>query len=385
MNSKQVQSFFVSDGKDSIKTTLFRCVFIDSEGRQDYNIIRLAKSQSKLMLNTAFLNHKYMPKWFETPFTGIRISNLSECINPEYNYILEKDYLESKDMDLFLAQIISDIKKYLVENIKPDRPYLHLHSGGYDSRIISACLRDLWNEGMRFSIHFRCHQPEGPMFYEIMKREGWDKSFYSVYPGRAENYYDIGHAKDPLNGWQNYNQTMNFWSDIVKTESEVTLITGVDGEMFKHIAQSYNNSCPQRCGNKKMNVFLEGIYGEGLWDCIYLKKFRDVLTPYFGYYYLKTALSVSPSWCKWLGNTDSIRFNLAKTFSYDISEVPYGIHDYSWNLTDKFYESLNNQFSASRFYKDFGKMLSKKPDFNNMYGWDAKLWGFMTTYDAIYE
>lgn len=374
--------------KNSFKTTFFRCLFIDESGHQDYDFISLAKKQDKLTFKTVFLNHKYVPQWFETPFREIQISWPAQCIRPEYKEILNKDYSDPKlkiDMPLFLSEVIASIKKYLIENIRPGEKYLQLHSGGYDSRIISGCLRDLWNEGLRFDIHFRCHQPEGDMFIEIMRREGWDKSMYSVYPGRPENYYNIGHKEDTLNGWQNYNQTMNFWSDIVTKESDVTLITGVDGEIFKHIAQHYNDKVPERCGNKIMNVFLEGIYGEGLWDCVYLKKFKDVLTPYFGYYYLKTSLSVNAEWCKWLGNTDSIRFNLAKTFSYNIGEIPYGIHDYSWNLTDKFFKQLNDDFNNSLFNKQFGGSLSKKPDFRQMYDWDAKLWGFMTVYDKIYE
>jgi hypothetical protein len=243
----------------------------------------------------------------------------------------------------------------------------------------------MWHEGIRFDIHFRCHQPEEPMFMEIMKREGWDRSMYSMYPGQKENYYNIGNKEDALNGWQNYNQTMNFWSDIVKNESQYTLITGVDGEMFKHIALNYSKHYAKRSENRMLDVFLHNIFGDGLWDGIYMKKFSDVLTPYFGYFYLEKALTVRPEWCKWLGNTDTIRYEMAKQCNYHLADIPYGVHDYSWNLTDNFFKKIREDFANSLFFKTYGKYMIKKPDFVKQYGWDACVWGWMTAYDKIHS
>jgi hypothetical protein len=76
---------------------------------------------------------------------------------------------------------------------------------------------------------------------------------------------------------------------------------------------------------------------------------------------------------------------MTRRFRYGITDIPYGRHDYSWNLTDEFYKGLINDFRASRFYRNFGKYLKIRPDFTKLSSWSAKLWGFMTTYDAIYD
>lgn len=381
---QQIPYFSVLEEKDSFRTTFHRCLITDSINL-DYDFIRLAKKQNKLTLNLAYLEPSYKPRWFETPFKEIRFTTMSERINYKYISLLKKQPIYHLGIKEFTEDLIKGIKEYLKDNLKPGEKYLFLHSGGYDSRILSSCMRDLWDEGMRFDIHFRCHQPEEPMFLEIMKRQGWDKDMYSVFVGSKVNYYNIGKKENPLNGWHNYNQSMNFWSDITTNEKEYTLVTGLGGELFKYIALHAHQPYPARCENDNINILLEFNPDEGQWDGLYMKKFKDLLTPLFGYSYMRYSLMVDPSWCRFNGETDSVRIELTRRFSYGMTDIPYGKHNYSWNLTDKFFEDIIKVFYASRFYRNYGKYIKSKLDFKKLSSWSAKLWGFMTTYDAIFE
>jgi len=371
--------------KDSFKTTFHRCLLTDRLGRGDYDFVRLAKMQPKLTFDLRFLSPDFRMQWFETPFKEIMFTTIQQRINPGWKYLLKNQPIYPLGIKEFTQKLVDGIKEYLKENLKKEEKYLFLHSGGYDSRVISSCMRDLWEEGMRFDIHFRCHQPEEPMFLEIMKRQGWPKDMYSVFTGQPDNYYSIGHKENYLNGWHNYNQSMNFWSDIAKNEKEYTLITGLGGELFKYIALHSREYYPIRCENININILLQFNPDEGQWDGLYIRKFKDLLMPLFGYSYMKTSLMVVPGWCKFNGQTDSVRIELTRRFKYGITDIPYGRHNYSWNLSDKFFEGMLKDFYASRFYKDFGKHITIQLDFTNLSSWAAKLWGFMTTYDKIYE
>jgi hypothetical protein len=370
--------------RDSFKDTFHRGVLIDQQGRKDYDIIRLAKIQSKLTFDFNFLNPVYKVQWWETPFKEIRFTKPIERINPDYAYLLKDQPMFKGTIQEFTQGLVDGAKEYIRSNFNQTDKYLFFHSGGFDSRVISGCMRDLWNEGFKFDIHFRCHQPEEPMFLEIMKREGWEKDRYSVFVGAKENYYNIG-TSEPLNGWQNYNHQMNFWSDITKNEKDYIVVTGLGGELFKYILLHSKDNITERCPNRFINILMQFNPDEGQWGGFWMRKFKDLLIPLLGYPYLTRSLTANPKWCIWNGKTDAVRVEFTRRFKYNITDVPYGQHDYSWNLTDKFFKGLTKKFHASKFYKDFGKHMGTRPDFTKINSWDAKIWGFMTTYDAIYE
>jgi len=376
--------------QESFKTTFHRGIYIDESGNKDYDFVRIGKSQKQLTFNEEFLNPLFNPQWFETPFKEIRFTYPEERISENYKYLLEQQTTFEGTLSEFTDRLIAGIKKYIQINLKAGEKYLMLHSGGFDSRIISACMRDLWNEGMRFDIHFRCHQPEEPMFYEIMKREGWDKSFYSVYPGKKENYYNL--CRTTMNGWHNYIQSMTFWDDIVSDESKITLITGLGGELFKYVAIHRNDEITERSNNRYLDMILQYHPDEGQWEGLWLRKFKDLLMPKWGYFYISESFRVNPAWCKFNGKTDSVRIEMARRFKYNIADIKWGAHNYSWRLTDNFFSKITKRFYSSRFYKDFGKHMKHNPDFRKLFTpypkkstWDSKIWSFMTCYEEIFK
>lgn len=369
----------------SFTTTFHRCLLVDANGNTDYDYLHLAKMQKTLTLDSRFLEPGFIPHYSATPFKEISFAPLTISVKKDYQHLLKQPIRLAPSLNEFVQSVVTALKSYILENISGDQRYLMLHSGGFDSRIISACMRDLWNEGWRADIHFRCHQPEKNQFYEIMKREGWDKSQYSYYEGKDDNYYDIGHKEFVMNGWHNYNQAMNYWSDIAGNEKDYVLIIGLGGETYKYSALHSSDSYNRRCTNDLFNLLLHYTPNEGQWDGLYIRRFKDLLMPCFGYGILDKAFRVNRSWCRFIhsANTDSIRLEIAKSFGYNLGSIPHGIHDYTWNLSEDYYRKMVNDFLHSRFYIDNSKKIRVLPDPRKMYKWDAQIWSFMTVYDKL--
>jgi hypothetical protein len=228
------------------------------------------------------------------------------------------------------------------------------------------------------------------MFLETMKRQGWDKEQYSVYEGPSEDYYDIGRIDRPLNGWQHYNQQMNFWSDIDGAQERI-LITGLGGEMFKYIAWNVG-AISKRVKNENLNVLIDHYPHEGQWEGYWRRIFKELIMPFWSYEYLK--VSTCPGkFCTWVGETDSVRAAVVESYidthGVDCRNIEYGRHDYSWNLSRATMESMNETFYASQFYKDYGSVLPKHLDFFDLKPgsksrkYDGCIWGLMTTYEEM--
>ena len=328
-------------------------------------------------LNEEYIRDPQGRPWYETPFKGIRFVDPKKLItiNPSTRY----------GIDIFdFAMLIRDaLHRYWLSVLKPDEKYLFFHSGGYDSRVLSLSLMELREsrDDLTRNIHFRCHQPEEPMFLEIMRRQGWDKSQYSVYEGPQEDYYDIGRMDRPLNGWQHFNQQMNFWSDIAPDEKQWTLITGVGGELFKFIAKNRPIK-HKRVDNEALNWLIDAYPFEGQWEGYWRRIFKELLLPYWSFEYLMVACSVDPRICIEVKDTDSVRavitVSYMDTHNVDCRNIEYGRHDYSWNISEKRKQEMRDAFYTSDLYKDME--LGTYDFFNNIY--NAQLWGFMTTYDA---
>lgn len=360
---------------------------------EDFDIIALAKRTPGITFNELYLQRGFVPGYYETPFKQIKFQETQKCVKPEYAYITKAIQSTTKRMDDYCDDLIEATLNYFRAIIDPTEKYLVLHSAGFDSRIMSMALmmlRDEIGEDFTQNFHFRCHQPEGPMFIEIMKRQGWHPDQYSVYDGPYYNYYNIGRSDLPLNGFQNYNQQMKFWNDIVpeKDEKNWNLIIGLGGEVYKYLAK-YSHETPTVCQNKALHLLLNHNPGRGEWEGLYQRWFKSLLMPFFSYSYLAQSLKVNPVWCKFNGETDSIRYHVVKRLSdrtgVDCLQIPYGKHDYSWNISSAFKKEMLRIWMNSRFYNDHGYKLNLTEFTINMYGFEAKMWGLMTVYDEIFN
>ena len=352
----------------------------------DTDLIRLIKGKG-LVVNTNFFNREFRAAYSLTPFPAVRFAQPAEILPPEHRQIIEDINFSCLTEKGIAMEIRRSLKSYFKKAIQKDR-YIVFHSAGYDSRIISLVMMELRDEDHDMSrVHFRCYQPEGPMFLEIMKRQGWPRGQYSVFEGSEEDYYDIGRPDRPLNGWQNYNQQMNFWSDIVENEKEWIVITGTGGELFKFMAAKDPMYYPQRTQNKNLNLLLNRYPGEGEWEGYYRRVFKDVYLPFFSFDYLNVSLFNAPE-VSFDGKRDNVRMEVVRSFidshRVDCLNIRYGEHNYTWNLSKKRKRFITEWFYNSLLYKKYTKYIPKGLDFTtDLYGHEAKLWGFATLYEHV--
>ncbi len=362
--------------KKSFKTTFQQFIYTDGE-RLDYNYVRLARGCEKLTFDKRFLKRNFRTST-DTPFKEIRWATKEQVCDKKFSHLLKNPPEYKGSFDSFLDTLKKAVKTYLREVWDPNGKYLILHSSGYDSRIISMSLAELRDEGLKLGeIHFRCHQPECPEFFKIMRIEGWDKSQYSRFPGKNRSYYDIG-TPISTNGFLGYGQQMNFWSDIIpqKEEKNWYNVNGWEGAWFRFIA----------LGGPK-NIKIDSIRDRQLgverywaWEGMWINRFRDMIQPFLSYRYLDAALRVRWEWCEELDDrADNVRVALQDKFDYDLSSVPRKIHDYNFSMTFGRKKSMLKLYYKSKFYKKYRRRLRNKELFKKRFGWDARLWGFAVT------
>jgi len=353
---------------------------------QDYDYVRLARKTKTLTYDKRFLDPWIdVYQGLKTPFREIRFARPDEVIDPQWKHLLDNQPKTKVGISTYLMQLKEALKRYFRELWNPEVNYLMFHSGGRDSRILSAALAECRDEGLRCdNVHFRCYPVECEAFNEIMKCEGWKPSQYSCYNHDADNFFDIGHKEISVNGWASYIQQMNFWNDL---GTDWTVIHGWGGEVFRFYVR-YQNYTKIHCNNRLLNSTLQRMIGRE-WEGQWMTVFNDVLSPYFSYYYLDVAMRARKEWIvldKEDWHIDTIRNALVKIFKYPIDRIPYPTRDYQWGITDELKKNMKEDYYSSRFYRDYGHLTRKLSLFDkNMYVWDGRTWGFMTVYDKICE
>ena len=364
--------------------TLYRGVYTDGN-LYSHDLVKLALAQKTLTYNKDFLIRGYYPKPHKTPFNQIEFVKADEMGIP-----LPKTLFESSiSINELAKDLLEAVKKYFIE-VWDDSPKLIHHSGGFDSRIISIALAELRDErGTDWigDIHFRCHQPEEETFYKIMEAERWDKKYYSAWVGNEKDYYDVGSNEYTLNGWQSYNQVMNFWSDIVprSKEKKYTLINGWGGEIFRYLAEPRKGNGIYS-SNHALDILINSP-ANGMWETLLMCRFKNLLLPFFSHKYLSISMRVPASICSWDDSKrlDNIRASIMRNSTYpQLNNIGHSIQDYAWNMSDKRKGEMYHRWYNSLFYK---KYKSELPLLNidDMYGWDARTWSFMTVYERIFN
>lgn len=359
--------------------TLYRGIYTDGKAFS-HDFVEICKRQPYLNFNTYYLDRTYVPKPFETPFLEIKFARYDDLVS-----IPVKDVLFCG----MYIDLLKAVKEYFLLTWD-DSPKLVLHSSGLDSRIISTALAELRDEkGLDWigDIHFRCHQPEGDVFNEIMSIQKWDKKYFSVWEGPEHDYYDVGNDQYALNGWQNYNQAMNYWSDIVPMamEKKYTLINGWGGEIFKY-RDKFEKGDGHHSSHPGLDLMSYSNYRE--WESLYMCRFKNVLMPFFSHNYMALSMNIPADRCIWndVSKTDNVRKGILQCSRYSgVAALPNVGHDYVWNISKERKEQMYKKWNESSFYKKYGiKNNLYTLDLDNMYGWDAAAWGFMTAYEKIF-
>lgn len=211
--------------------------------------------------------------WFTDPFKETR------TVEPkELDRITELNPVESTIDDLIEA--ICDALLSIWDTRKTQ---VFLHSSGYDSRVLSACVRELHRRhGDQWlgDILFLSNRWEAGTFREIMHLEGWSKDYYLVYDvGHESEHYD--RVLDFDRFWYTNNAPMpmpgRFFSYLVEWAQEIGRLPKDDD------LQIFNGHGPA----------LSGIDREGVWtlDRNLKQKIKQILEAKSSSYYTPQCLN----------------------------------------------------------------------------------------------
>lgn len=363
----------------------------ESQLGESLTIYELAKDMARngyqLTFDERYLNPSYKKQDYrETCFKEIKIKSMQDKL-PSYLFKAQKPLKVS--FDEFIIKLKDSIKSSLVKGWEPGRKKVMLHSAGFDSRIISGVITELREEkGENWigEIHFRCHQPEGEMFKEIMKREGWREDQYSLWEDikGKDNHYNLGRI-EPVNGFLSHIQQYDFFSDIV--DEDTILIGGIyGGELFDYPARGKKHfTNHQYCPNELLNSLHNYMLYDGETVSKYAADCYRFIAPYLSIDYLKVATRCPKEFIKRRSDValeypDEIRAALVKSFDFNILDIPYCRHDYHWNTTDKRWQEMKLYYYSSEFYKDY-KVEINIPFKGSDH--DSKLWAFSIMYEEI--
>lgn len=167
----------------------------------------------------------------QTPFKEITVVPYKEVL-PPYWFDLMKVKPRTKKVTLngFMDGFKNALTKFIDKNWTSDKFHFVLHSSGWDSRILSAVLRELYEKRGREGFGrfvFVCWGAEIPAFRKIMQLKGWSRNDYFLLPQFDDAYYqyffDFKNACKYLNGSSSYPVNEIYWAlDVLKRSGKVT-------------------------------------------------------------------------------------------------------------------------------------------------------------------
>lgn len=121
------------------------------------------------------LNRKVDKNW--TLFREIGIVPFSETVSIEDRalYDLQAATVEERP-EWFYDRFLVALERVIEQEWSPDKCHLVLHSSGYDSRLISGTIRNIYKrrgDDWLGKVLFTCYGPECDTFLDIMEYEGW--------------------------------------------------------------------------------------------------------------------------------------------------------------------------------------------------------------------
>jgi hypothetical protein len=368
-------------------------------GIKGFNIVDVAKKMisntESVTLDTSYLKEDFRANSYtQTPFKEIINMNIEDKIPGSRLGLLDS----VREYDLPFNEIVSKLKEalkgYIVKCWDSNSPKLFLHSAGYDSRIVSGIITELREErGSDWigDIHFRCHQPEGELFKQIMEAEGWDNSQYSLWEDMKENedHYNLGRI-EPVNGFMSFTQQYDFFSDYTKDrEKDIIIIGGIyGGELFDYLARGKNHFKNFKyCDNVLLNSLHNYMLCEGGTITKYFDDHKYAIFPFLSYDYLEAATKMPTKYITRNPNLerskpDNIREALLKSFDFDIYSIQYGRHDYHWNITNDTWNKMSKFYQSSKFYNDHKIDIDipfKVKSYSDM------MWTLSLMYDKIFN
>lgn len=371
----------------SIDPSLFfnRCMFTDGVHISD-DFMKIARMQPSLTFDRRFLSPKFSvfdsapkdppvgrngerPPTESTPFHEIWLVSSEQLkAGSKLNMITPINYGYTE----YLKQLHQAFRAIMLK-MDPSRKYLHLHSSGVDSRIISGIMAELRREGLRDfnNVHFRCWgDAEVGSFKRLMNLMGWKN--WSIYSDLDQDAHDVGRTDVCVDGWYPYTAQLNVWRDL--NPREYTLIIGAEGFVFRFPFDRWQRR-KGYCGDR----------GEILTR--YSKIFNGIFLPMLSYEVLSLAIPMLPEWRDiqdWrLGKAarfrDTVRVDLVEMLG--LVDVPIIHAKDRWNFSVKRQKSMLQSYYDSKFFKEYRVPITNL--FNDpVHSFESHLWAFATT---VYE
>ena len=371
-----------------IDTNLFynRTVFTDGV-RQSSDFMELARLQPKLTFDKRFLDPGWaLTKIFwaapkprppevsgerhsidSTPFEEIW---LTQAVEHSPALAMEHAPLDCSYLD-FLKQLRQAFRTVMLKT-DPTKKYLHLHSSGVDSRIISGIMAELRDEGIRDfdNVHFSCFgRPEVNSFKSLMKQSGWTN--WSIQDDGGKDAYDVGRADVCVDGFYPYTSQCNFWPGL--DPSEYTLIIGSEGFVFRFPFPLWQRR-KGYLGDRGEVLVRQG------------KLFDGIFLPPLAHEVLELAIAMRPEWRDVRDprlKRDKVRTDLAEMLG--TLGPPLVKARSRWDLSDTRKRNMVDAYRASKFYRDY--QVGADFDFfrDPVHTYASALWAFaVTVYEQLF-
>jgi len=321
------------------------------------DFIRAACRYETGKFDARYLAPGFAPSQADSPIIGVKRDS------PRFARTLDGLLVDCAPFRGTLEQYARNAKyrlmAHLVSNWDSSRPTLFLHSNGYDSRILSSCLAELRDGGMDLgTIHFRCHEPEGDSFREIMRRQGWKPDQFSVYRFPDEDLFDVGNWGEPgTSAWLPLTTFANFWKDIVPRADEHrwNFIGGqAGGEAFEYPTLGKPPFVPfVYCENKPVQRWLSYFIDGTDWIGDMEARFSRVLMPYLGTRHILTVSELNDDWLGYEDNgCDRVRASILRAFKDSTLDLPRVLRTYEWRVSEARWRHMRDSYAGSKFRRD---------------------------------
>jgi len=365
-------------------------------GEKDIFLTNLLSKEDRLTLSLR-----------DSGFNEIGVDWLSGEIPSEYQYLTQPQArIEGIAPEHLASLLLQRIYQYFISVWDSSKFHIVLTGGGLDSRILCyvlTLLREKLGPNWIGDIHFRCCEPESPIFRKLMERQQWPEGCYSVYKeGRImeKDYFeDLYNFEDNVNAF--HLSHLNFYHDLEKylnlKFSDVQVVSGNGGgEIFDYPSRMSQIDPNNPFANLK-KYFEVGRFNF-LYDYI---KWGDILLPYLSYSYLDLAFRTPKKLMD-----QSIKVDGVSGLDFNIKKVSTGLmriemlkllgddlpyyqgHFYNTKISESKRAYVKDAWLKSRFYNDFkdvkevSEATPQTMNWQNL-GLDNQLYSLATVYQGI--
>jgi len=359
-------------------------------GERDISLSNVCRATSGLTLGQ------------ESGFREIGIDPIEDHIPKKQSWLLKQTKQKVVKPDVMAKRLVTALRKFIVENWDSNVHHIMLHSGGFDSRMISYILADLRNErGEDWvgDLVMCCVKPEDDVFIPMMKKQGWKRDYYRVYgleQPTLSNYDKNRIFDEDINAFAPPSSPIwrHLRKDLVTpgTEDGYVIITGsFGGEILEYPAQAIagKRRAPNR--RKLSHVRLRDLIfyarSQLLNLCKIYNDWGGVMMPFVSYEYLRQAFNAPIQHFKMVKTKkgESISLLRCLMLSQLGDTLPVSKRQaFKWSLSKSRKQFMRKAFSRSRFFADYSHLpfvKKAKPWVAPRKSLACKLYGYATMYE----